>query len=62
MVADKQVLKNNMDTIKSYIKRIKLRTFDPDSPESILIDIDNSKVIMDLIKTMIIRPITLPCV
>ena len=62
MVADKQVFKNNMDTIKSYIKRIKLHTCDPDSPESILIDIDNSKVMMNLVNTMIIRPITLPCV
>ena len=45
---------------KTQIQRIKSHTFDLDVPRSILINVDNSKVIMDLVNIMIFRPMTLP--
>ena len=61
-VANKQVFKNNMNTIENTDLENKLHTFHLDVPKSILIDVDNSKVIMDLVDTMIFFSITLPCV
>ena len=47
---------------KSYIQRIKSHTFDSDVLRSIPIDVDNSKVVMDLVNSMIFHPMTLPCI
>ena len=59
---NKQVLKKIRIPQKRQKYIIKQHTFDPDVPESILIDVDNSKVIMNLINTMIFCSMTLPCV
>ena len=41
---------------------IKSHTFDLNILESIPIDVDNSKVVVDLVNTMIFRSMTLSCV
>ena len=56
------VLKNNRDTIENIDLENKTTYFDSDVPGSISVDIDNSKVVMNLINTMIFSPMTLPCV
>ena len=62
IIVDKQVLKTIWTTQKTWIQRIKPHTFDTDIPESIPINVDNSKVIMDLVNTMIFYPMSLSCV
>ena len=43
---------------KTYIQRIKSHTFDMNVPKSILINVDNSKVVLDLVNPMIFRPMS----
>ena len=59
---DKQVLKNYKDTIETIDLENKSTYLWSGCSGSISIDVRNSKVIMDLINTMIFRPVTLPCV
>ena len=56
------VLKNNRDTIQNIDLENKTTYFDSDVPGSISVDIDNSKVVMNLINTIIFSLMTLPCV
>ena len=58
---DKQVFKNNKNTIEN-IDIENPHTFDPNVLKSIPINVNNSKVAADLVNTMIFCLITLPCV